>query len=214
MKKLLIERTSVIEVPKQTLIESIHKNDGRLIIKNVLLQRADTPNRNKRVYRKQILDAALNEYFDKIRGKRAFGSLDHPTGEDANVISLSTVCQVIKDAYWKENELRGDVEILNTPSGNIVKEILLAGYRVGQSSRGMGSVMPLKESDDDELVEVQDDFLFISLADCVSDPSTHNADMILGENKLFQPNPHIETKIDMLIRDLVCDITGMCCTKF
>ena len=210
MKQLLIEHISTIEVPKSTLIESMNGNDGRLILRNVLLQRADTPNKNKRVYGRAILDKALNEYFEKIREKKAFSELDHPMGDDANVISLKNVCQAIKDAYWKGNEIRGDVEILNTPSGNIVKEILLAGYRVGQSSRGLGSVTPLREGGDD-LVEVQDDFEFLTLADCVSDPSTHNADMIIGENyksSTTQPN-----KIDSLIRDLICELGGQCCIK-
>lgn len=209
MKQLLIERISNIEVPKSTLIESMNGNDGRLILRNVLLQRADTPNKNKRIYPKNALDRALSEYFAKISEKRAFGELDHPMGNDANVVSLKNVCQVIKDAYWKGNEIRGDVEVLNTPSGNIIKEILLAGYRVGQSSRGLGSVNPLKEGGDD-LVEVQDDFEFLSLSDAVSDPSTHNADMILGENyKPIQPT----NKIDILVRDIICELSGVCCIK-
>lgn len=209
MKKLLVERISNIEIPKTELIESMNGNNGRLIIKNVLLQRADTPNRNKRIYPKSILDNALNEYFSKIKEKRAFSELDHPAGDEANVVSLKNVCQAIKDAYWKGNEIRGDIEVLNTPSGNIVKEILLAGYRVGQSSRGLGSVNNLNEGDDG-LVEVQDDFEFLTLADCVSDPSTHNADMIIGESyrPISQPN-----KVDSLIRDLICELGGQCCLK-
>lgn len=129
--------------------------------------------------------------------------------DEANVVSLKNVCQAIKDAYWKGNEIRGDIEVLNTPSGNIVREILLAGYRVGQSSRGLGSVNNLNEGDDG-LVEVQDDFEFLTLADCVSDPSTHNADMIIGESyrPISQPN-----KVDSLIRDLICELGGQCCLK-
>lgn len=211
MKILLIERVSNIEVPKSTLVESIRKNDGRLIIPNVLLQRADTPNRNKRIYGKRILENALNEYFDDIKQKRAFCELDHPLDPDlANQISLKNVCQAIKDAYWRGNEIRGDVEILNTPSGNIVKEILLAGYRIGQSSRGLGSVEPVHDSDDPDLVEVQSDFGFLTLADCVSSPSTHNADMILGES---YNQPTIESKRELLIRDILCEMTNSCCIK-
>ena len=211
MKKLLIERISNIEVSKSNLIESIDKNDGRLIIPNVLLQRADTPNKNKRVYPKSVMDRALNEYFQKIKEKRAFSELDHPLNEnEANVISLKNVCQVIKDARWKGNEIYGDVEILKTPSGNIVREILLAGYRVGQSSRGLGSVKSMNESADD-LVEVQDDFEFLTLADCVSDPSTHNADMIIKEHLNY--NNLQESNVDILIRDILCEMTGICCIK-
>jgi len=208
MKQLLVERISNIEIPKTELIESMNGNNGRLILRNVLLQRADTPNKNRRVYGRAVLDKALNEYFVKIREKKAFSELDHPSNsDDANVVSLKNVCQAIKDAYWKGNEIRGDVEILNTPSGNIVKEILLAGYRVGQSSRGLGSVNPLREGEDD-LVEVQDDFEFLTLADCVSDPSTHNADMIIGESS----NPIVPSnKIDSLIRDIICELSNKCC---
>lgn len=209
MKQLLVERISNIEIPKTELIESMNGNNGRLILRNVLLQRADTPNRNKRIYSKPILDKALNEYFVKIKEKKAFSELDHPQGDEANVVSLKNVCQAIKDAYWRGNEIRGDVEILNTPSGNIVKEILLAGYRVGQSSRGLGSVNPLSEGEDD-LVEVQDDFEFLTLADVVSDPSTHHADMILGENH----HPIQSTnRVDFLIRDIICELGGQCCMK-
>ena len=215
VRRLLIEQMSTIQLPKSTLVESIRINDGRLIIKDVLLQRADVPNRNRRVYPKPYLDKALTEYFKKINEKRAFSELDHPIDENlANVVSLKNVCQAICDAYWKGNEVRGDIEILNTPSGNIVKEILLAGYRVGQSSRGLGSVEPLSESEDGEndVVEVQDDFEFLTLADCVSDPSTHNADMILGENVIME-KVKPESKVDLIIRDLICEISGFCCVK-
>lgn len=211
MKKLLIEQVSDIILPKQNIMESMSRNNGRLIIPNVLLQRADVPNKNKRIYPKSRLDRALNEYFHKMHEKRAFSELDHPLNEnEANIISLKNVCQAIMDARWKRNEIYGDIEVLNTPSGNIVKEILLAGYRVGQSSRGLGSVEPLHEGDDDELVEVQDDFEFLTLADCVSDPSTHNADMIIGESV---QRVNRESNVDILIRDLLCSMSGICCIK-
>lgn len=216
MKQLLIERTSHIEVPTISLHESLDKNNGRLIIRNVLLQRADTPNKNKRVYPKRVLERELNNYFNLIKTKQAFGECDHPMGEEGNVISLKNVCQVIIDAHWKGNEIIGDVEILNTPSGNIVKNILLAGYRIGQSSRGLGSVEPLREGGED-VVEVQDDFELICLGDSVSNPSTHNASMFIKENEFISENtinfnPKI-TKIDSLIRDIICDLGGNCCIK-
>lgn len=149
--------------------------------------------------------------------------------EGGNVISLKNVCQAIIDARWKGNEIYGDVEILKTPSGNIVKELLLAGFRVGQSSRGLGSVEPLREGSDDDIVEVQDDFELITLADCVSDPSTHNADMIMGENLISENNSGNRFKnsdnsygnelnnryqnIENLMREIRCELGGMCCLK-
>lgn len=211
MRQLLVENVSTIQVPKPQLIESISKNDGRLIIKNVLLQRADTPNANKRVYPKRILDRELGKYQSKIHERRAFGELDHP---ESNLVNLKNVCQGILDARWVGNEVYGDVEIFNTPSGNIIREILLAGFRVGQSSRGLGSVEPLSESGEDDLVEVQDDFEFVTLADAVSDESTHGANMILmGESKQYDPDNGKYYRANKLITEILCELSNTCCYK-
>lgn len=134
---------------------------------------------------------------------------------EANVISMKNVAQAIQDIRWKGNEVYADVEILKTPAGNIIKEILLAGYRVGQSSRGMGSVEPLKETDGEDLVEVQDDFSLLTISDIVSNPSTFYAEMTLsesnnGSNKLIIPESN-PTKVDMLIQDILCEISNLCC---
>lgn len=210
MKQLLIEHVSTIQVPKSSLVESIQKNDGKLILRNVLLQRADTPNANKRVYPKRVLERELNKYSSKIQERRAYGECDH---SNENIVNLKNVCQAIIDANWIGNEIRGDVQILNTPAGNIIKEILLAGFRVGQSSRGLGSVEPLNE-EDDEIVEVQDDFELVTLADAVSDESTHGANMIVGENKLLIPNVNSKySKANTLMREIMCELSGVCCLK-
>lgn len=210
MKQLLIEHTTLIGVEKPTLIESIQKNDGRLILRNVLLQRADAPNRNKRVYPKSILEREIKLYENKIKERRAFGELDHP---ESNVVNLRNVCHAIIDVNWKGNEVYGDVEILPTPSGNIVKNILLAGFRVGQSSRGLGSVEPLREGEDSEMVEVQDDFELVTLSDCVSDESTIGANMVAsGLHESYSPK--ISTKYynaNLIMQEILCELGQQCC---
>lgn len=212
MKKLLIERTSLIAIEKPTLLESIQNNDGRLILKNVLIQRADAPNKNGRVYPKRVLERSINEHMSMVKAKMAYGECDHPSGDEANLVSVKNIAQAIMDIKWKNDEVYADIEILKTPSGNIVREILLAGYRIGQSSRGMGSVQPLKESGEQELVEVQDDFELISACDIVSNPSTHYAEMAITENydrKLI----HTENNdsIDLLLQEILCSMTNVCC---
>ena len=209
MKKLLIEHTSVIGIERSSLIESIDRNNGRLILRNVLLQRADAPNRNRRVYPKRILEREIKLYENKISDKKAFGELDHPMGDSGNVISLRNVCQAIIDVNWKGNEVFGDVEILNTPSGNIIREILLAGFRVGQSSRGLGSVESIEGSEDDDIVEVQEDFELLALADAVSDESTHGANMRMNEQYNREENTQTK-KIDQLLREIRCELGGIC----
>ena len=209
-RKLLIEYTSIIQEERPKLIESITHNDGRMILRNVKLQHADKPNRNSRIYPKSILEKQLDVYQNKILEKRAFGEADHP---ESNIINLKNVCQVILDARWKGNEIYGDVEILKTPSGNIIREILLAGCRIGQSSRGLGSVKQLYESDDPELVEVQDDFEFVTLADAVSDESTYGANMILMKESKGSVQVIKYKKTNELIHDLICELSGNCCLK-
>jgi hypothetical protein len=212
MKQLLIEHTTLIGIEKPKLIESIQKNDGRLILRNVLLQRADAPNRNKRVYPKRILEREISLYENKIKERRAFGELDHP---ESNIVNLKNVCHAIVDVNWKGNEVYGDVEILPTPSGNIVKNILMAGFRVGQSSRGLGSVEPLREGDDEEIVEVQDDFELVTLSDCVSDESTIGANMITtGIHESYKPkvNTRYQTA-NTIMQEIICELSGVCCLK-
>jgi hypothetical protein len=212
MKQLLIEHTTLIGVEKPTLVESIQKNDGRLILRNVLLQRADAPNRNKRVYPKRILEREIKLYENKIMERRAFGELDHP---ESNIVNLKNVCHAIIDVNWKGNEVYGDVEVLPTPSGNIVRNILLAGFRVGQSSRGLGSVEPLREGEDEEMVEVQDDFELVTLSDCVSDESTIGANMIAtGIHESYKPNLNTRYHTaNLIMQEIICELSGVCCIK-
>ena len=103
----------------------------------------------------------------------------------------------------------GEVEILSTPSGNILKELFRNGITVGISSRGMGSV---KDNMSEGTVEVQDDFELLCF-DFVSTPSTHGAYMTpvgraLQEGKTPEINQYI--KVNNIIRDIICDNTGMC----
>ena len=106
----------------------------------------------------------------------------------------------------------GKIEILPTPSGNILKELFLNNITVGISSRGMGSVRPLGEG----TVEVQDDFELLCW-DFVSTPSTQGAFMKpvgLNENfdpTLFKGNKYV--KVNNLISEIICSQTGVCCIR-
>jgi len=102
----------------------------------------------------------------------------------------------------------GEVEILSTPAGNILKELFRNGITVGISSRGMGSV---KENMSEGTVEVQDDFELLCF-DFVSTPSTHGAFMTptgLNESTIRIPE-YKYTNINNIIRDIICDNTGVC----
>ncbi len=206
MNKQLLIDTINFEVSPQQLMEAQETTDGRLIVQGVL-QRASSKNQNGRVYPKEILAREVAQYKKiNIAENRALGELDHP---EASVVNLQNVSHNVKDVWWKGDDVIGKVEILSTPSGNILKELLKAGITLGISSRGMGSVKQVDEA----TVQVEDDFELICW-DFVSNPSTHGAFMrplqnesILAEGVIAKPN---QTKVDKIIRDILCEMTGCC----
>jgi hypothetical protein len=161
MKGLLIE-TNLFEGKIQ------EDASGRTLVKGVL-QRAGAENQNGRVYPRNILDREVKKYQQLIQERRALGELDHP---ESTVINLKNVSHNIKEVHWEGDDVVGTVEILPTPSGNILKELLRAGILLGISSRGMGSTEPLSGN----RVQVKEDFELLCW-DFVSNPSTHGAFM-------------------------------------
>jgi hypothetical protein len=135
-----------------------------------IMQRAGAQNQNGRVYDKKVLIREVNNYMENfVKIGNAYGELDHP---ESPIVSLKNASHVVKDLWWEGDDLCGRVELLNTPSGNIVKEIIKGGHTIGISSRGTGSVKPTNEG----YLEVQDDFELVCW-DFVSNPSTHGAFM-------------------------------------
>ena len=164
MAQLLVDVT-----PFRPTIRESKSRPGVFEVEGVM-QRAKAENQNGRVYSKDILVREAKKYMEEfVKRGNAFGELDHP---ESPVVSLKNASHVVKDLYWKGNDLMGKVELLNTPAGNIVKEIIKAGHTIGISSRGTGSVNQTNEGH----LEVQDDFDLVCW-DFVSNPSTHGAFM-------------------------------------
>ena len=199
-KQLLVEYTT-FEVTPQQINESLNKNGGRLIVSGVL-QRAEAKNQNGRVYPKETLMREAEKYADEfIREKRALGELDHP---DSSVVNLNNVSHNVLDMDWKGNDLVGTVEVLGTPSGNILKELFKSGIRLGISSRGMGSVKEVF-SEGEGTIQVQPDFELIAF-DFVSNPSTHGAFLApVNESKKMTAKQNQYNNIDRLITDIIKD---------
>ena len=170
MKELLVDYIP-FEVSPEQINESI-KNNGKLVVKGVL-QRAEAKNQNGRIYPKDILVREAKKYQEvQIRERRALGELDHP---DSSVVNLQNASHNVLDMKWLNDDLVGTVEILSTPSGNILKELFKSGIKLGISSRGLGSVEQIDEDDNGApTVQVQPDFELIAF-DFVSNPSTHGA---------------------------------------
>ncbi|NBW58562.1 primosomal protein [bacterium] len=199
-KKLIIDCIS-FNITPEMINESMEKNNGRLIVKGVL-QRAAATNQNGRVYPKEILMREAKKYSDiNIKERRALGELDHP---DSSVVNLNNVSHNIVEMHWDGNDLVGTVEVLSTPSGNILKELFKCGIKLGISSRGLGSVKQLGEN----RVEVQDDFELIAF-DFVSNPSTQGAflePIHESVNKRLLSTSLKYERINRLITDILSDI--------
>lgn len=161
-----------------------------------IMQRAGAKNQNGRVYDKRILQREVDKYIQEfVKNGNAYGELDHP---ESAIVSLKNASHIIKDLWWKGDELMGRVELLNTPSGNIVKEIIKAGHTIGISSRGTGSVQQTNEG----TLEVQPDFELVCW-DFVSNPSTHGAFMNpISLNESIQVVSKF-AKLDSIINDIL-----------
>jgi hypothetical protein len=203
-KSLLIEYA--LFTPKSAVLTE-GKGDRNLMVEGVI-QRADAKNQNGRVYPKSILEREVERYIEgPVSENRALGELDHP---ESMVINLKNVSHNIKKLWWNGDDLMGKVEVLPTPSGNILKELFLNKITVGISSRGMGSVQPLGEG----TVEVQDDFELLCW-DFVSTPSTQGAFMTpTGLSEGYKPQHTSKySKINTLVSDIICSQSGVCCIR-
>ena len=164
MAQLLVDVT-----PFRPTIKESKTRPGVFEVEGVM-QRAKAENQNGRIYSKDILERESKKYVEEfVKRGNAFGELDHP---ESPVVSLKNASHIVKELYWKGDDLMGKVELLNTPAGNIVKEIIKAGHTIGISSRGTGSVQQTNEG----TLEVQPDFELVCW-DFVSNPSTHGAFM-------------------------------------
>ena len=200
MKQLIVDYLP-FEVKPEQINESMKENSGKLIVKGVL-QRAEAKNQNGRIYPREILEREADKYTTEfIKQRRAMGELDHP---ESSVVNLQNVSHNVKKMHWEGDNLLGTVEVLGTPSGNILKELFKSGIKLGISSRGMGSVESVNEG---EAQEVQDDFELIAF-DFVSNPSTHGAFLhptneSINESKIVGRTCGDYCKVESVINDIM-----------
>ena len=196
-KQLLVDVRS-FDISRQKIDESIKENNGKLVVKGVL-QRAESKNQNGRIYPREVLLREVGKYLDtNVSERRALGELDHP---ESSVVNLNNASHNIVEMHWDGDDLMGTVEVLSTPAGNILKELFKSGIKLGISSRGLGSVEPIKEDENGEdTVEVQPDFELIAF-DFVSNPSTHGAFM-RPVNESVQPKTP-ENNIERIINSIM-----------
>ena len=191
-KQLLIE-THTVKISPTQLTENVNKESGNLVVEGILAT-AEVKNGNGRYYKKELWDREMDKYQELINERRSLGELDHP---ESQVINLQNVSHLVTDWDWDGDNIMGKIEILPTPSGNILKELIKNGVTVGVSSRGMGSL-----EQNGNVMEVQDDFELLCW-DFVSTPSNPGSFMgVLQEGK--NTITYDYTKVNGIIHEILC----------
>jgi len=196
-KQLLIE-THTFHISPSQLNENVNKENGNLVVEGILAT-AEVKNGNGRYYAKELWDREMDKYKDLIEQRRSMGELDHP---ESTVVNLKNVSHLINEFWWDGDNVMGKIEILPTPSGNILKELIKNGVSVGVSSRGMGSL-----EEKGTVMEVQDDFELLCW-DFVSTPSNPGSYMHIlqeGKNKITFDY----TRVNQIVTEILCS-KGSC----
>lgn len=186
-----------LQYTRDMITESKDQFDGKIMLKGVL-QKCNTLNQNGRIYPRSILEREVLNYQKFIKENRALGECDHP---DSSVVELKNVSHIVREAHIDGDNVIGTIEILDTPSGKILKSLIESGVTLGISSRGVGSTRSQGESQ-----VVQEDFQLICF-DMVSEPSTPGAFMLREGKEVSREDLDKyftkEDKIDRIFNDIL-----------
>ena len=130
-------------------------------------QEAEAVNKNKRMYPFDVLDENVSRLQECVTERRLVGELDHPTD---SIVHFANASHIVTKLWWDGNVLMGEGEILNTPSGQILKNLIDGGVKVGISSRGVGN----GKVNEDGILVIGESYKLITF-DAVADPSTFAA---------------------------------------
>jgi len=198
MKEVLIETQSF--TPKGLVLSEGKVSDrGNPLVRGVLAT-VEVKNGNGRYYSKELWKREIDKYMQVVKERRAMGELDHP---ESSIINLKNVSHNIIDINFDGDNIMGTIELLPTPSGNILKELFKNDITVGVSSRGMGSLQ-----DKGGVLEVQDDFELLCW-DFVSTPSNPGSYMYPINESLESENLNPYQKINKIISEILC-ANGSC----
>jgi len=148
-------------------LEEDKKGGGKNVFIEGIFMQADQSNRNGRMYPMAVMEKEVARYQKLIDEKRSLGELGHPSNPTLN---LDKVSHLITSLRFEGKNVIGKAKILETPMGNIARNLIENEIMLGVSSRGLGSLKLNKEG----VNEVQDDF-HLATVDIVADPSAHDA---------------------------------------
>jgi hypothetical protein len=198
MKQVLVE-TQLFKPVGRLISEGKLSDRGNPLVEGVLAT-AEVKNGNGRYYSKDLWEREIGKYMQSVKENRAMGELDHP---ESSIINLKNVSHNITGIWWNGDHVMGKIEILPTPSGNILKALIESNITVGVSSRGMGSLKQMGE-----LMEVQDDFELLCW-DFVSTPSNPGSYMHLVKEGLDFSTQNKYAKVNSIVTEILC-ANGSC----
>ena len=144
-----------------------------------LFQEAEKKNGNRRVYGKPLLEREVTKLQPLLAERRLVGELDHPKDE---IVHLTNASHLVTGLHMEGNKIIGEAEVLNTPSGKVLQELLSAGVKIGISSRAVGG---LTYDADKDCYNVNENLKLITW-DMVSDPSCQGAfPGLVSENQVL-----------------------------
>jgi hypothetical protein len=163
-----------------------------------ILMQGNLQNKNGRVYPTPVLAKEVARYNREfVEQNRAYGELGHPQGP---TINLERVSHMIKELRQDGDNFVGKVKIMDTPYGNIVKNLMKEGAKLGFSSRGMGSLVKKNG-----IMEVQNDFHLATAADIVADPSAPHAlanGIMEGKEWIWDNGILVEKEVEQIKRGI------------
>lgn len=173
------------------------KEDKKIYKMRGIMMESSIRNKNGRKYPDDIMENEINRYVEeKVKTRRSFGSADHPSLAQVKLMDAS---HIITELHYDREKKHGfgELEVLDTPSGKVLKVLMDANCQLAVSTRGIGSLL------EDNVVGP--DYKLLAI-DCVSDPSSPSAFVSkIHENKEYIINEHgdiVEMAVESLTKDL------------
>ena len=135
-----------------------------------IFSKVDTPNKNKRIYPRAVMESALEKVKPIMDQRGLVGELDHPdTGMRVNVRKISHV--VTKLNLSPEGSVFGEAEVLETSEGKHLQKLMEAKVKLGVSTRGEGMLQPYQGNLGEGFFVVKEGTYKMKAIDVVFDPS-------------------------------------------
>lgn len=130
-------------------VQTSTDENKRLYIEGIFAT-ADVKNANGRVYKKNLWEREIEKISPKITENSLIGELNHPMSRSE--VDFNEAALKITELKWKDNHVMGKAMVLSTPKGQLVKNLIDDGVRIGISSRGLGTVTEGAVNDDFQLL--------------------------------------------------------------